>query len=260
MKRSRMTNRFRYGRISSRRIPLSQPPASENGKRLADGLQNRPDGLAVALDGRPAPDVAERADDLQAAAALAARLGALGAGASSLGSVTASITSPIRRSRQSRSAGAFAPSGTTCGVVRSPCLTALPTSSAMISSASSERYAEPPAGEQLPDELPRGPCLLRHRTAAGGWSPRASPTRPRAPAETGEGTPEEPEWGRPALRRHHPAPTQQPSGEPMQPLSASSWGLVPCLSQYCGVCLASMVPDMPCRCKTGCTFIRRVRG
>src|SRR5579864_4954281 len=70
-------------------------------------------------------------------------VGALGSGASSLGSVTASITSPIRRNRQSLSAGAFAPSCTNCGAVRIPCLTALPTSSAMISSASSERYASP---------------------------------------------------------------------------------------------------------------------
>ena len=28
----------------------------------------------------------------------------------------------------------------------------------------------------------------------------------------------------------------------------------------CGVCLVYMVPDMPCRCKTGCTFARRKAG
>src|ERR1700722_2517734 len=45
-----------------------------------------------------------------------------------------------------------------------------------------------------------------------------------SPARAGEETTEEPAGRRLAPRRHRPAPTQQPSSGPMQPLSAS-WGV-----------------------------------
>ena len=67
-----------------------------------------------------------------------AQSGTRGCGASSLGSVTASITSPTRRSMHSRSAASEC-----AGAVRRPCRTALTTSSPIITSASSASSPRP---------------------------------------------------------------------------------------------------------------------
>src|SRR5215831_1573323 len=63
----RPTSRYR-GELGFTRQGASGAAAS--GAAASGAAKDSPDGLAVALDGRPAPHVAERADDLQPTAVL----------------------------------------------------------------------------------------------------------------------------------------------------------------------------------------------
>src|SRR6202044_3003028 len=120
-------------------------------------------GLAVSLDGRPAPYVAESAYDLQAAAALSVRTRRLGRGrlVARVRDREHHLADPAQQAEPERRGVRTEVQELRSGAHPVPDRVADQLSDDELGIV--REVPEPPAGEQLPDELPGGPCLLRRR-------------------------------------------------------------------------------------------------
>jgi uncharacterized protein len=220
-------------------------------------FQDGPDGFAVAFYGGPAPDVAEGADDLQSAAALAGRVRCPGGGRIGAGVGDREHDLPAapqqaqphgrgrgRAHRRDGRDGAQAVAYRVDDQLADDQLGVI------------DQVGQAPAGEQVTDEHARGARFF----GLGGQHPAGH--RGGLPPRRGHG--QELRRGRWKSREgddvlvvivrfvSNPQMSQRNRflhrHGPRKALPA----------QYVGYALLCMVPDILCKCKTGCTFIRTV--